>query len=156
MLIKPNFCTDSFGDRKPTSIRLLKNDIKNITHWNDGSQKNAKNGRLKDVSTFVNLQVSALVVPVVLFVLYKNHFHVISTGHVSQCNIKYCTKDPDVDRLNISWVNINYWWRVRVTIVVAFGFFSQNCWEVVRIYESFLCHSMNAGLVLGHWNRTIC
>ena len=33
--------------------------------------------------------------------------------------------------------------------MVAFDFFAPNFWEVVGTYESFYCHSMNAGSIMG-------
>ena len=51
----------------------------------------------------------------------------------------------------INWdlcLNISpWWWFVRVTLVLAFDFF-QKFWQVVGTYESFYCHSMNAGSVV--------
>ena len=43
--------------------------------------------------------------------------------------------------------NVNYWWLVRVTLVVAFDFLPQNFgrWGNLRVV---LSHSMNAGSVV--------
>ena len=42
----------------------------------------------------------------------------------------------------------NYWWLVRVTLVVAWWLFAPKFWEVAGTYESLFCSKMNAASVV--------
>ena len=42
----------------------------------------------------------------------------------------------------------NFWWLVRVTLVVAWWLFAPEFWEVVGTYESLFCSKMNAASVV--------
>ena len=42
----------------------------------------------------------------------------------------------------------DFWWLVRVTLVVAWWLFDPKFWEVVGTYESLFCSKMNAASVV--------
>ena len=46
------------------------------------------------------------------------------------------------------WLFYDYWWLVRVTLVVAWWLFAPKFWEVVGTYESLICSNMNAASVM--------
>ena len=65
------------------------------------------------------------------------------------CNFELATSGHDMWRCRKFWLvdiseKILYWWLIRVTLVVTFGFFPPKFWEVVGSYESSSCLKMNA------------
>ena len=69
------------------------------------------------------------------------------------CNFELATSGHDMWRCRKFWLvdiseKILYWWLIRVTLVVTFGFFPPKFWEVVGSYESSSCLKMNAAWVV--------